>query len=229
MSSDDSDDPAARLARLAAIARARLAGDEHGPADPAHDFSHVARVAENARRIATAEAGADVEIAVAAAWLHELFNYPKDHPESHRSGEVCAEHALRVLADEGWPRDRAEHVAACIRTHSFSSGLRPETLEAAILQDADRLDAIGAIGIARCFATTATMRRPFYDPDDPACARRAPDDKRWGVDHFYKKLLRLPASLSTATGRALAVERAAFMETFLARLFAEIGATDAAG
>jgi len=208
-----------KLARLAAIARARLGDD----ADPAHDFQHVARVAANARRIAAAE-GADVEIAVAAAWLHELFNYPKSHPESHRSGEVCAEHALRVLADEGWPPARAAHVAACIRTHSFSSGVRPESLEAAVLQDADRLDAIGAIGVARCFATTAIMRRPFYDPDDPSCARRDPDDKQWGVDHFYKKLLRLPASLSTATGRALAVERAAFMESFLARLFAEIAA-----
>jgi uncharacterized protein len=208
-----------RMERLVAIARARCEG-----ADPAHDFQHVQRVAHNARRIAVAE-GADVEIATAAAWLHELFNHPKDHPESHRSGEICAEHALAVLRDEGWPEPRAAHVAACIRTHSFSSGMRPETLEAAVLQDADRLDAIGAIGIARCFATTGTMRRPFYDPDDPSCARRDPDDKRWGVDHFYKKLLRLPGSLSTATARALAAERAAFMESFLERLFSEIAAT----
>ena len=98
----------------------------------------------------------------------------------------------------------------------------PETLEAKVLQDADRLDAIGAIGVARCFATCADMKRPFYDPDDPRCEHRAPDDKLWGVDHFYKKLLRLEAGMHTATARSLAAERTRFMREFLDRLADEI-------
>jgi uncharacterized protein len=206
-----------RLAPLVEIARARVSS-----AEPAHDWQHVLRVAENARAIASAE-GARVEIAVAAALLHELFNYPKDHPESSRSGEVCAEEALAVLRSSGWDEPDAQSVAYAIRVHSFSRGLPAETLEAKVLQDADRLDAIGAIGVARCFATCAAMKRPFYDPEDPLCERRAPDDKQWGVDHFFQKLLRIPATLNTQTGRALAEARAGFLRAFLAQLSSEIG------
>ncbi|AKU92133.1 metal-dependent phosphohydrolase [Vulgatibacter incomptus] len=190
-------------------------------ADPAHDFAHVLRVVSSAGRIAEAE-GADREIATTAALLHELFNHPKGHPESHLSGERCSELALALLIDEGWPVARAEAVAYAIRVHPFSLGVVPVTLEGKVVQDADRLDSIGAIGIARCFATTSTMKRPFYDPEDPFCARREPDDKRWGVDHFYRKLLRIPDVLHTATARRLAAERAGFMERFLEQLGSEL-------
>jgi uncharacterized protein len=191
-------------------------------ADAAHDALHVRRVMANARRIGAAE-GADVEVVVTAALLHELFNHPKDHPESSRSGDVCAEHALALLRAHGWPDAFNERVAYCIRVHSFSRGIHPETLEARVLQDADRLDAIGAIGVARCFATTATMRRPFYEADDPFCRHRPPEDKLWAVDHFYKKLLRIGEGLHTATARALADERIAFLRQFLDQLEREIG------
>jgi uncharacterized protein len=93
-----------------------------------------------------------------------------------------------------------------------------------VLQDADRLDAIGAIGIARCFATGAVMRQPFYDPADPLCAQHEPDDKRWSVDHFYRKLLKLPGSMHTATARRMAEERGRYMQGFLEQLGREIGA-----
>ncbi len=208
--------PDARLDPLRAVARARCEG-----ADAAHDWLHVSRVAANARRVALAE-GADVTVAVAAALLHELFNYPKGHPDSRRSGEVCAEHAAAVLRAQGWEEAPVEAVAYAIRVHPFSLGVTPATLEAKVLQDADRLDAIGAIGVARCFATCADMRRPFYDPDDPRCERRAPDDKRWGVDHFYTKLLRLEEGMHTAAARALAAERTRFMRDFLDRFAREI-------
>jgi uncharacterized protein len=205
---------------LERIARAACEG-----ADPAHDFQHVLRVAASARAISAAE-GADAGIAVPAALLHELFNYPKDHPESARSGEVCAGRALAVLAEQGWAAEPAGRIAACIRVHAFSRGLIPGTLEGKVLQDADRLDAIGAIGVARCFATGAVMRLPFYHPADPLCAHREPDDKRWSVDHFFRKLLKIPATLHTATARRLAEDRARFMTAFLARLGQEIGAVD---
>ncbi|HLN65269.1 MAG TPA: HD domain-containing protein [Symbiobacteriaceae bacterium] len=206
-----------RLSRLAEIARERCAG-----AEPGHDWLHVRRVTENARRVGEA-AGANVSIVMAAALLHELFNYPKNHPESHLSGEVCAAEAAAVLRAEGWPADEAEAVCYCIRVHSFSRGILPETLEGKVLQDADRLDAIGAIGIARCFSTGAEMGRPFYHPEDPFCQGRAPDDKAWTLDHFYRKLLRIPETLHTDAARELAGQRVQFLEQFLAQLQDEVG------
>jgi uncharacterized protein len=204
------------LARLDAIARARGTG-----LDPAHDYLHVARVARTARVLAMAEK-ANLEIAVAAALLHELFNYPKGHPDSPRSGEVCAEHAAEVLRAEGCEAELVSAVAHAIRVHPFSRGLRPGTLEAAVLQDADRLDAIGAIGIARCFATGSVMGVPFYAEDDPFATARPPEDKRYSVDHFPAKLLKIAATLNTATARELAVQRVDAMERFLAQLRSEL-------
>ena len=113
-------------------------------------------------------------------------------------------------------------IAACIRDHAFSKGVVAASLEGRIVQDADRLDAIGAIGIARLFATTSEMRRPFYADVDPLCVARAPNDKLWGVDHFFRKLLKIEAGLHTETARRLAVERVAAMRAFLAQLEREI-------
>ena len=203
-------------ARLASIAMRAMHGS-----DPAHDEAHVRRVTANARFLAEKEGGS-VHIAVPAALLHELFNYPKDHPESHRSGELCAVRATAVLHEVSYPTAWIEPVAYCIRVHGFARGIVPETLEAKVLQDADRLDAIGAIGIARLFATCASMGRPFYRSDDPFCETREPDDRQWGVDHFYRKLLRIHESLHTPTARALGAERMTFMQTYLAQLRSEI-------
>jgi uncharacterized protein len=202
--------------RLDAIARARCTG-----LDPAHDYLHVARVAATARTLATAE-GAVVEIAVAAALLHELFNYPKGHPDSPRSGEVCAEQAAEVLVAEGCGADFVSAVAHAIRVHPFSRGLPPGTLEAAVLQDADRLDSIGAIGIARCFATGSVMGAPFYQEADPFARSRPLEDKRYSLDHFPAKLLRIAGTLHTETARTLAASRVELMHAFLDQLGVEI-------
>lgn len=204
------------LDRLTAHARAACEGR-----GPAHDFLHVRRVAALARTLAEAE-GARVEVVVAAALLHELVNLPKSHPESHRSGDLCAEEAERLLLRESASGDETTSIVACIRDHAFSKGARPSSLEAAVLQDADRLDAIGAIGVARCFATCTEMQRPFYADDDPFCRAREPDDKSFGLDHFYKKLLRIEDGLHTATARALGRERAAFLRAYLAQLATEL-------
>jgi uncharacterized protein len=212
---DDADD---RFSILRAAAFARIAG-----AEPAHDALHVTRVMTNARRIAAAE-GANVDVCVTAALLHELFNYPKSHPDSSRSGDVCAEHATALLGEHGWDASFTARVAYCIRVHAFSRGIMPETREAKVLQDSDRLDAIGAIGIARCFATSAEMKQPFYAPDDPFCRAREPDDKQWGIDHFYRKLLRIGDGLHTKTARAIAAERVAFMRAYLDQLEREVAA-----
>ena len=204
------------MARLDRVARARCSA-----AEPAHDYLHVKRVAASARVLAAAE-GADAVTAVAAALLHELFNHPKGHPESHLSGEVCAEHAAAVLRDEGCAPSRIDAVAYAIRVHPFSRGIVPETLEAKVLQDADRLDSIGAVGVARCFATCADMKRPLYEEHDPFCRAREPDDKQWGVDHFNRKLLRIPEHLHTKTAKRIAEERVGFMRAYLDQLAREV-------
>ena len=204
------------LERLREVAESRCNGN-----GPAHDFLHVTRVTDNARRISVAE-GADLSVVVPAALLHELFNYPKGHPQSHLSGEVCAGHAADVLRENHCPTHLIDPIRESIRIHAFSRGLVPETIEGKVLQDADRLDAIGAIGIARCFATCAEMAVPFYQPEDPFCHWREPDDKRWGLDHFYRKLLRIPDGLHTATARAIAGDRIRVMQTFLTQLRQEI-------
>lgn len=208
---------AALWARLRSHAQARAAG-----AEPAHDFFHVERVVANALRLARAE-GASEPIVATAALLHELFTLPKSHPESSRAGDVCAEHARALLVSESTPPPLVELVCAAIRDHAFSKGVVPEALESRVLQDADRLDAIGAIGLARMWATCADMKRPFYAPSDPFCTSRAPDDKRWGLDHVFKKLLVVPERLHLETSRAIARERAAFLRAFVEQLRSEIG------
>lgn len=179
-------------------------------------------MAANARELGAAE-GADLDVLLPAALLHELFNYPKHHPDSARSGDVCAEKAREALEELQYPPARIPRITECIRDHGFSKGVVPTSLEAKLLQDADRLDAIGAIGIARCFATCTTMQTPFYSVDDPFCRAREPDDRRWGVDHFYRKLLRIPATLHTEAARRMAAPRIAFLEEFLRQLEREIG------
>jgi uncharacterized protein len=200
--------------RLATEARRRCAD-----AEPAHDFSHVERVVKNALTIARGE-GANEAISATAALLHELFNLPKSHPESSRAGDLCADHARILLEAEGAPF--VAPVCTAIRDHAFSKGVVPEAVESRVLQDADRLDAIGAIGLARMWATCADMKRPFYAPTDPFCESRTPDDKAWGLDHVFTKLLVVPSRLSFATSRALAEQRIALIRTYLEQLRHEI-------
>jgi uncharacterized protein len=189
--------------------------------DPAHDWLHVLRVEKTAAHLARIE-GADETLCRAASLLHELVNLPKHHPDSARSGELCAEEALRVMQACGVDDVAAGRVATCIRVHAWSAGLTPPDLESAILQDADRLDAIGAIGIARCFATCQAMGRPFYATEDPFCETRAPDDRAFGVDHFVTKLLQIGERLHTRSARSMARDRTAFLHAFLAQLRREI-------
>jgi uncharacterized protein len=205
------------LADLKLHAEAALVG-----APPAHDFLHVLRVVRNAERIVEGERAANRDVVLASAMLHELFNYPKNHPDSAKSGDVCGERAEALLLQEDAGPAFARAVRDTIAAHAFSKGQAAHSLQAAILQDADRLDAIGAIGIARCMATTSEMARPFYNPDDAFCTQREPDDKLWGIDHFYKKLLKIPERMNTRTGREMAEKRATVLTRYLEDLRDEL-------
>jgi uncharacterized protein len=211
------------VAKLRPVVAAALDGRS-----PAHDLLHVERVAALAERIARTEAECDIAVVVAAAWLHEQVNLPKAHPQSAESGTMCAAAAQRQLLALAFAPEFAARVAQCIAEHAFSKGAAATSRESCILQDADRLDAIGALGIARCFATASDMQRPFYDRNDPRAELRELDDKQFALDHFARKLLKLRDGFHTECARQLATARHAVLEAFLVAFYRELAESSSA-
>jgi uncharacterized protein len=193
-------------------------------ADPAHDFSHITRVYKNAQRIGKSEC-ADMQVLLLAALLHDLGSESKLPKSSADLDLTCSKLAEDFLEIKGFPEDVRNKVQYAIETHRFSKGIVPETLEAKILQDADRLDAIGAIGIARVFMTGGTLKRKLYNPEDPFCQAREPDDSRWDLDHFYRKLLKLESGMHTDAARDVAQRRTTVLRRYLLELRKELNET----
>ena len=189
--------------------------------DAAHDREHIRRVVSTARRLAAAE-GADLAVVVPAAWLHDCVVVPKDSPQRSQASTLAARAAGDFLHGVGYPEVHLPAIEHAIAAHSFSAAIQPRTIEARVVQDADRLDAIGAIGVARCLMLGGALGRRLYDPAEPFPATREPDDLANTVDHFYLKLLRLADSMTTAAGRAEARRRTLFMQQFLDQLRSEI-------
>lgn len=192
------------------------------PADGAHDLGHLRRVWKTARLIAM-DVPADPQVLMAACFFHDLVNLPKDAPNRAEASTLSAQAAVRFLRGDGFPVAKLDAVAHAIAAHSFSAGIAPETPEARILQDADRLEALGAIGIARMFHVAGQMGGGLFDADDPMALQRGLDDRRFALDHLQTKLLRLPETMQTEPGRAMAEERADWLMSFRTRLLSEIG------
>ncbi len=191
--------------------------------DAAHDVAHVRRVVANARRLA-AEEHAELAVVLPAAWLHDCVSVPKDSPQRAQASRLAAEQAVAWLCEWGCEDRWLADIAHAIEAHSFSAKIAPRTLEAKVVQDADRLDALGATGLARCLMLSGEMRRPLYAESDPFCETgRAPDDRRAAVDHFYTKLLTLEGTMQTPSGRTEAQRRTEYLRGFLAELKREIG------
>lgn len=197
-------------------------------ADPAHDFHHVLRVLSLAERIGLAEE-ADMEILRTAVLLHDI-----GRPEEIRNG-VCharagAEKARRILAD--WPSEKVEAVTHAIATHRFRNDAVPESLEAKILYDADKLDCIGAIGVARAYVIGGLMGQLLWGEVEPdylqarwenkALARGDLSSDHTPVHEFAFKLSRIKDTLFTTTAKEIAEERHRFMAQFFSRLEAEV-------
>ncbi|HOU70846.1 MAG TPA: HD domain-containing protein [Methanothrix sp.] len=192
-------------------------------ADPAHDFSHILRVYRTARKIGQEEEKADMRVLLPAALLHDLGSKKGFESGQEQAGQAGLGAARAFLQVKGLDGDRIDKVLYAVEVHSFSRGIIPTTLEARILQDADRLDAMGAIGIARLFVTGGALGREMYHLQDPFCREREPDDKRWNLDHFYRKLLKLESGMHTSAARRLAAKRAAVLKQYLQDLEEEIG------
>ena len=195
-------------------------------ADAAHDLAHCLRVADWTLHLLREVDLADPSlqrVAIAAALLHDVVNIPKSSPDRAQASARSADVARTLMPPHGFTQEEAVQAAQAILDHSFSRGAVPTTPLGRALQDADRLEALGALGIMRCIATGATSGAAFFDTDDPWARDRPLDDRRFAIDHFQVKLLRLPPTLLTAGGRAEAERRVGVMLELLRALGAEIG------
>jgi len=192
--------------------------------DPVHDFSHVLRVMRMAERIGKAE-GADLEIVHAAALLHDVEGSAPGGESRKSHHHESAEFAGKVLKEEGWPEERIAAVQHCIRAHRFrSDGEHPETLEAKVLFDADKLDVLGAIGAARTIAYAAIRKQPIFAHPSRRfieTGEKEPGEPHSSYHEYLFKLVKVKDRMFTPTGLAIAEERLAFLNAFYAQLEAE--------
>lgn len=189
--------------------------------DPAHDFEHIMRVYKIAEKIGKKEK-ANMTLVRAAVLLHDIVSYSKSDKRSKSASMASSLQAAKILKRYDYDASEIGMITEAIREHSFSKGVIPRTLEGKVLQDADRLDALGAIGIARAFSVGGAEKRPFYNKDEPFCRKRIPNDQKWTLDHFYKKLLLLEKKMNTKTAKKEAQHRTKIMKRFLNELKKEI-------
>ncbi len=189
--------------------------------DPGHDFAHIMRVIATCNSIGKS-AGANLEILIPAALLHDVVNLPKDHPERKQASQKAAEEAKSILKNFDYSENEVSQITTVIIEHSYSLGKRPSNIESAVLQDADRLDALGAIGIMRTVTCGCRLGASYYDVGDPFAKVRELDDKRFTIDHFFVKLFKLADTVNTQDAKNEANKRIEFMRFFLDQLAKEI-------
>lgn len=190
--------------------------------DGAHDLTHLERVWKNSLRIRAGEGG-DEEILAAAVLLHDCVAVEKNSPQRRYASWLAAHKASEILNRLKWERTRIVQVIHAIEAHSFTANIAPETLEAKILQDADRLDALGMLGVARCFYTAGRMKSKLYHREAPSGGNRSLNDIQYAIDHFRLKLCKLGERFQTKTGRQLAKIRQERVHSFLQQFLDEIG------
>ncbi|HHA2081961.1 TPA: phosphohydrolase [Enterobacter asburiae] len=197
--------------------------ENHSTDDTAHDISHFRRVWMTAQKI-MADQEVEPLVILTACYFHDIVSLPKNHPERGRSSQMAARRTCDILRRDfpDFPPEHAAAVAHAIEAHSFSAGIAPQSMEAKIVQDADRLEALGAIGLARVFAVSGALGVPLFNADDPFADARTLDDRAFALDHFQTKLLRLPDTMQTEIGRELARHNADFLIQFMAKLSAEL-------
>lgn len=184
-----------------------------------HDWSHVERVYSLAVHIAEKEK-ADLVVVKAAALLHDVARAMEDEGKIDDHATESAKMAKTILQEARFPQDKIMKVVHCIEAHRFRKGLKPKSLEARILQDADRLDMLGAIGIARVFSRGGWGNTPMHDPNISP-KKKYDGRSQTSVNHFYEKILKVKDTINTKTAKKIAEERHKFVEQFLERLLKE--------
>ncbi len=185
--------------------------------EPCHGLSHTLRVWKNARLITQSYPEIDLKMLMAACYFHDIGRFLPG-PENHalKSAKWCDEN----LSDFGFTPQEAAEISKAVSEHSYSSGKKPSTLLSAILQDADRMDALGAIGIARIFSMGGNNE--LYNGSDPLAENRTPNDSLYTIDHFKQKIFKLPETMVTPEAIKISLKRKAFMEEYLTHLLEEV-------
>ena len=194
--------------------------------DGSHDTSHFRRVWQNCRLLLKdPQAPQESEkILLAAAYFHDLINPPKNSPERAKASVLSADAAIELLKGMNYPLDENEYqiLHHAIAAHSFSANIPTETDTARLFQDADRLEALGAIGLARMFCVMGQMGGSLWHQDDPLGENRELNDKQFSIDHIEIKLRKVAEMMKTEAGKKIAVERMRFIDDFRAQLLLEI-------
>lgn len=200
----------------------RIAKANFQAGDPSHDIYHSLRVLKNAEYIVSKEAG-DLDIIVPSALFHDIICYPKNSEKSKFSSSESADFAAKVLSEmDNYPNGKIPKVHTSIKECSFSKQIVRESLESKILQDADRLEATGAISIMRTFASAGLMKSMLYNYEDPFCNDREPDSLVYALDLFRTRLLKVKDTMHTQTARIMAEERTKILREFLISLEEEL-------
>ncbi len=182
---------------------------------PGHDFNHVTRVRNLAIHIGKIE-GANLEILELACWLHDLGRVDEKKLKRPHA-EISVEIAERFLKDVKYNSPKIKDILYAISIHSWKN--KAKTKEAQILQDSDKLDVMGALGIMRTFSYGGYYHKLEYDPKDPICLNKKEyDDEKYNIDHFYNKIFNLRKLLYTEEAKKIAKERERYMKSYLKRL-----------
>lgn len=198
--------------------------------DSAHDTEHIYRVLNNALVIAAEEENVDYDVLISACLLHDI-----GRPDQIKNPELChaavgSERAYRFLLDNGFSPAAATHIRDCIRTHRFRKKDPPQSLEAKILFDADKLDVVGAIGIARTLVYRGTVAQPLYNRLPDGSVSNGENDEAYSFfQEYHFKLKKLYDRFYTEKGKSLAQSRRSAAEDFYHSLYEEVTASDATG
>lgn len=183
--------------------------------DGSHDMSHFKLVSALSQRLAKT-VDANELVCYAAGMLHDIVNLPKNHPNSGECSRLASERAREILTELDFPED-IDNVCHAILTHSYSaekSGLLPSTLEAKCVQDADRMNALGAFGLMRTFHVSGGMGSKIMDEMDPGAKNRPFNDRANALDHFKVKLDKLYGKMKTDAGKEIAQPLSKFLDDF---------------
>ncbi|MRI33005.1 phosphohydrolase [Endozoicomonas sp. OPT23] len=191
--------------------------------DASHDISHFQRVWKTARQlIENGSLELNKLVVLTACYFHDIIVLPKNHPERSKASTLAAEETAVCLKQLDFPEELIEAVCHAVKTHSYSANITPETLEAEVVQDADRMEAIGAIGLARCFYTGGKLGQKLFDAEDPMGENRELNDRQFSLDHFELKLLRIQETMKTEPGRKMAEKHSRFLEDFRTQVCKEL-------
>lgn len=187
--------------------------------DGSHDLDHFKRVTYRALRFNEEEQlGGTPLVIVAAGLLHDMVEVPKNSPNRSRASRMAADAAVDLLQSLSFPSELLLNIHHAILAHSYTAAITPTTPEARCIQDADRVEALGAMGLVRCLYTSGRMHASIINWEDPLAEHRPLDDGQWALDHLEVKLFHIPGMMQTEQGKKLAVSLQSFMEEYRRKL-----------